>query len=335
MTDVPRECRRFRRLLRQYELDTLKPSAQARVEQHVAACEECSAALVAQREALATLGRLRPVEPSRDLTAAVMGKVRRAEEEPVRLPAFLAPALVYQYVILVAFIGILASVLLPALSRAREAAGRASSANNLKQLSLVFKMYANENDGQYPPLTQYKDVWMVDLERLYPEYMTDLTVLVRPDLPDTGELVDRLAQLVGESPIDWEEVTRIAAISYTYSNWMIREDSEVEDLKKGYMQLARADLDDDFLSGDRTFYHLREGIERFFITDINNPAASAMTQSEIPIMFETVRKERPARSQRRTHGYNVLYMDGHVEFLNYGEQFPATGAVADAFPPPQ
>ena len=175
---------------------------------------------------------------------------------------------------------------------------------------------------------------MVDLERLYPEFLTDLTVLVRPDLPDAGELLDRLHQLAGEPPIDWEEVTRIAARSYTYTNWMIREDSEVEDLKKGYMQLARADLDADFQSGDRTFYHLRDGIERFMITDINNPAASAMTQSEVPVMFETVRKEQPRRFRRRTHGYNVLYLDGHVEFLNYGEQFPATGAVADAFTPP-
>jgi prepilin-type processing-associated H-X9-DG protein len=238
---------------------------------------------------------------------------------------------VYQYVVVVAIIGILASILLPALSRAREAARRASSANNLKHLALVFKMYANENEGQYPPLAPYKDVWMVDLERLYPEFLTDLTVLVRPGLPDASGLLDRLAQLVGESPIDWEEVTRIAARSYTYTNWMVREDSEIEDLKKGYMQLARADLDADFQSGDRTFYHLREGIERFFITDINNPAASVTAQSEIPVMFETVGKERPHRFQLKAHGYNVLYLDGHVEFVEYEAKFPATKAVADAF----
>ena len=39
-----------------------------------------------------------------------------------------------------------------------------------------------------------------------------------------------------------------------------------------------------FINGDInsdgvTLYRLREGIERFFITDINNPAGSAMAQS--------------------------------------------------------
>ena len=33
-------------------------------------------------------------------------------------------------------------------------------------------------------------------------------------------------------------------------------------------------------------YRLREGIERFFITDINNPAAGAKAQSSIPVMFD-------------------------------------------------
>jgi len=334
MTECPRECRRVRRLLRQYELGTLEPSAHARVEQHVAACEGCSEALVAEREALATLGRLRPVEPSRDLTAAVMDKVRRAEQEPVRRPVFRGPALVYQYVVVVAIMGVLASILLPSLARSREAARRASSANNLKQLGLVLKMYANENDGLFPPLTPHKDVWMVDLERLYPEYLNDLTLLVRPGLPDAAELLDRLDQLVGESPIDWKEVTRIAAKSYTYTNWMVRDDSEVEELKKGYMQLARADLDSDFQSGDTTFYHLRDGIERFLITDINNPAASAMAQSDIPVLFETMRKEKPRGLFRRQVEYNVLFMDGRVAQRTYGEEFPATIAVADAFPPP-
>ena len=37
--------------------------------------------------------------------------------------------------------------------------------------------------------------------------------------------------------------------------------------------------------GGNTVYRLREGIERFTITDINNPAASATAQSDIFVMF--------------------------------------------------
>ena len=51
----------------------------------------------------------------------------------------------------IAIIGILAAILLPALARAREAARRASCANNLKQWGIVFKMYANESRGEKFP----------------------------------------------------------------------------------------------------------------------------------------------------------------------------------------
>ena len=66
----------------------------------------------------------------------------------------------------------------------------------------------------------------------------------------------------------------------------------------------------------------REGIERFLITDMNSAAASSPQLSQIPIMFETMDPENPKEA------YNVLYLDGHTEYVRYNERFPITERVA-------
>jgi prepilin-type processing-associated H-X9-DG protein len=67
------------------------------------------------------------------------------------------------------------------------------------------------------------------------------------------------------------------------------------------------------------------------ITDINNPAASAMAQSEVPVMRDRAESGQagtapaPEKLVRYNHvpgGGNVLYMDGHVEFVKYPGKFP-------------
>jgi len=67
---------------------------------------------------------------------------------------------------------------------------------------------------------------------------------------------------------------------------------------------------------------LREGIERFFITDINNPAASAIGQSELIVMYDAYGQTSRdpvlfagATANHVPGGSNILYMDGHVDFV--------------------
>jgi prepilin-type N-terminal cleavage/methylation domain-containing protein/prepilin-type processing-associated H-X9-DG protein len=72
---------------------------------------------------------------------------------------------------------------------------------------------------------------------------------------------------------------------------------------------------------------IREGIERFFITDINNAGASAEAQSSVPVMWDTILTGNGTGgaidANQFNHvpgGANVLFMDGHVEFGKYPQE---------------
>ena len=76
---------------------------------------------------------------------------------------------------------------------------------------------------------------------------------------------------------------------------------------------------------------LREGVERFMVTDINNPASAEASQSAIPILWDTYGAGSFADSgdaqvvfNHVPGGSNVLYMDGHVSYIKYPGVFPIT-----------
>jgi len=81
-------------------------------------------------------------------------------------------------------------------------------------------------------------------------------------------------------------------------------------------------------AGSVRIFRLKEGIERFMITDINNPAASSKAQSTIFVMNDWVSIDMGQEFNHAPGGSNLLFMDGHVEYVRYPGRWPMSPMMA-------
>jgi prepilin-type processing-associated H-X9-DG protein len=226
-------------------------------------------------------------------------------------------------------------------------------------------MYASEERGMYPPRQILTITGTLGVEMMFngpemiPEYINDYNAIWCPSWGATNGPLERydVGKGDGDGVIEPEE---IGQEPYHYTGWLITEDRNIIGPLVGTLgvgpngrheepayagtpwgelaarnvatngEASRADFTVSAtyagtqVSGGNTLFRLRDGIERFMITDINNPGASAKASSTIPLIWDHA-STKTIDFSHVPGGGNVLYLDGHVEYLKYpNARFPFT-----------
>ncbi len=216
-------------------------------------------------------------------------------------------------------LAVLGPALLPLMTPSRRGIStRASCQNNLKQLGLICNMYAKESRGErYPPLSLHPDNWMMSMQAVYPEYISDLSVLASPD--DLREVSTYWL------PEDAEPMPEcVTAYSYVYIGFAVNT-SEIGLILFDFA----AEEGWGALFGDRDMPVINIEIPSASLAQLSDahlmPSGNAVpgdVKASMPIIWK--RLPKPYQGEKALGG-NVLYMDGHVDWLAYETASPSAG----------
>lgn len=182
---------------------------------------------------------------------------------------------------------------------------RAQCQNNLKQFGLVVAIYASEHPAHLaPPLPNTPGRLMFsnapdEVIRIYPDILTDLSLFYCPG-----------SEAVPASPTP---ETAIDDHTYFYLGYEIRNQMDLEHFAAAYREVIA--------EGGTFESKLRSQVLRA-CPDNRKYIAARPELSEIPLLIERPLAHIPG-------GSNVVFADGHVEFIKMNAKWPVTQAAMD------
>ncbi len=230
--------------------------------------------------------------------------------------------------VILAILGILVAILLPAFARSREGAGRAECQDNLKQIGIALMSYAEDNDGELPPLRVSGKAPVLDSRSIYPAYIEDAGVFACPSVDITKKDITAAAERnkhVEHNYIFFSHVVRHEQEAISYLDAVEASISHVE-TRVGEVLVVRQEsemLKENIVLSDGSV------LPKIRLSDENS---YDVPDSAIPLLVERT------YYNHRQWGFNVLFLDGHVEFGeiiqgDWGpvgrDGFPWTGGIAE------
>ncbi len=193
-----------------------------------------------------------------------------------------------ELLVVIAIIGILSSLLLPALAKAKGKANRIKCVSNLRQMGMAVQMYAGDFDDQCPPVTRsFEENWIFQLE----PYYSDRKVLKCPS--------DRF--------LEWR--------SYVINGW--------NDYFRSTMSREEFDqLDQGNGSRSMRLNHVRYPSETLLFGEKQEGSFHVhmdFYQGSGNDVEEIEQARHRTGTNKRVGGSNYTFVDGSVRMLKFGE----------------
>jgi prepilin-type N-terminal cleavage/methylation domain-containing protein/prepilin-type processing-associated H-X9-DG protein len=216
-----------------------------------------------------------------------------------------------ELLVVIAIIAILAGMLLPALARAKESGKRIACMNNLRNLGLAATLYADDNEGLFPPRSNGTPPrWP---ERLRDTYL-DLRILVCPSDGPNPRTIETSPGLADKSPR-----------SYIINGWNDYFQEALTNFSMG--SIVGRTVNESIIQkpSDTILFGEKETQSQHYYMDF---LETAMGND-----YEEVEQGRHSGMGRNSGGSNYAFADGSTRYLRFGQMLMPENlwAVTDRF----